>query len=361
MHLSQELAALRIDPKSQIEDQRRVVAARDAWQNAPSTRQLIEQLDRYGGHEATDNSENTFGLDRANELATSKIDRKSDQNGIKFVTSADRLNDYPELSALFSEHGRAAAFAQAWLRPMLDAMREAPLGHSAFRHMHYGENTVVQLFRSGRAELSLVLIASDEPLYLRAQQNLIFTDSERHEVVIAGSALIRLVERSGPNAGPAHFAYQEMDARSGAIIHRSGPRQSLLVDRVEGCLLRLRLSRTPDRPEPARKYRLSDGMLIHQSAGRRRDSQQEFAMAVLGAMQYRPACPAIAAIATGNSPIHLRWEALRQGLALDTGSGFAALCSVANNPKDPLFAYARKLRAALAAKHAELEELLCPA
>jgi hypothetical protein len=54
----------------------------------------------------------------------------------------------------------------------------------------------------------------------------------------------------------------------------------------------------------------------------------------------------------------LRWEALRQCLALDTRAGLALLAGLADNPADPLAAPARALQRQLAASDPALAALV---
>ena len=60
-----------------------------------------------------------------------------------------------------------------------------------------------------------------------------------------------------------------------------------------------------------------------------------------------------------------RWQALRECLALDSATGFAALLEVAGQADDPLCVPARNLADSLAAQHPALaqmrEDLLCRA
>jgi hypothetical protein len=79
-------------------------------------------------------------------------------------------------------------------------------------------------------------------------------------------------------------------------------------------------------------------------------------------MKRREAAPAMARIAREKGPDSLRWEALREALALDTAQGFAALCAIARSPLDPLAGPAGALRAQLIEAHPRLrafEEARC--
>ena len=66
------------------------------------------------------------------------------------------------------------------------------------------------------------------------------------------------------------------------------------------------------------------------------------------------AAPTMAAMAREAGPDGLRWQALREALALDTAEGFRALCHVARASDDPLAMPAGALRAQLVEAHPEL-------
>ena len=67
--------------------------------------------------------------------------------------------------------------------------------------------------------------------------------------------------------------------------------------------------------------------------------------------------PVLASIAQEDCAADLRWQALREGLGLDTAGGFAALARVAGQADDPLAAPAAALEAQLLASYPALEEL----
>lgn len=87
-------------------------------------------------------------------------------------------------------------------------------------------------------------------------------------------------------------------------------------------------------------------------------------LALLGRMERTDAAPEMAALAREKGRDALRWQALRESLALDTAEGFAALVDVSRDQNDPLCATADALRAQLVAQYPQLLELerkLCPA
>jgi hypothetical protein len=86
-------------------------------------------------------------------------------------------------------------------------------------------------------------------------------------------------------------------------------------------------------------------------------------LAVLGRMGRADAAPALAEMARDGCE-HVRWQAVRECLALDTAEGFRTLAAIARDPADSLAAQAGTLRAQLLEAHPQLailEERPCPA
>jgi hypothetical protein len=135
--------------------------------------------------------------------------------------------------------------------------------------------------------------------------------------------------------------------------------EALQVLAVERPLVALRLQRSPRDPEPSCEYDLATGALLRQAAGDARTSRHEIALALLGRMGRTEAAPVMAAIAREPGDAALRWQALRECLALDTAVGFVALCRIACNPDDPLAEPAEHLRRQLLETHPELR-LIAP-
>ena len=85
-------------------------------------------------------------------------------------------------------------------------------------------------------------------------------------------------------------------------------------------------------------------------------------MALVGRMGRTDAAPAMAKIALSGANGALRWQAVREAIALDTAQGFCALCEIADRPGDELAGPAKNLRDTLAAQWPQLAELArCPA
>jgi hypothetical protein len=119
------------------------------------------------------------------------------------------------------------------------------------------------------------------------------------------------------------------------------------------------------RRQPAAEPRIrpASGALLRQAAGDIRTSRQEMMLALLGRMRRADAAPVMAAIAREPGDRSLRWQALRECLALDTTEGFAALGAIAEAGDDPLSRQAAALRAQLVETHPvlhTLEQQICP-
>ncbi len=85
-------------------------------------------------------------------------------------------------------------------------------------------------------------------------------------------------------------------------------------------------------------------------------------LALLGRMGRGDAAPLIARMAREDGSAALRWQALRECLALDSQEGYVALAAIAAAAGDPLAGPAANLRAQLEESWPQLRELAaCPA
>jgi hypothetical protein len=103
--------------------------------------------------------------------------------------------------------------------------------------------------------------------------------------------------------------------------------------------------------------------LVHRASGDRHESRDEMMMALLGRMRRKDAASVLAALTRSGSD-HLRWQALRECLALDSAAGFAALGRIATDPTDDLAPEVGALRARLVKAPPQLarwEPAPCPA
>ena len=256
------------------------------------------------------------------------------------------LGRCPALEGALSDPALADGPVEAFLDHMLPVLAAHPLGQMPFRHGNDGGVGTLLLAREGRALLSLV--AREPGRHERCAVS--FGDGERGEIVLAGKARGRLVRRD------ATLAFEPCALERGTHVALDLTRNALLVDEIEARLVTLRLVRIAEEPGPTREYDLANGQLLHQSAGDPGESRQELMLALLGRMGRTDAAPVMAEMTRGGSD-HLRWQALRECIALDTAAGFAALCDIADDPADSLRAPAMALRDQLCAAHPALAEL----
>jgi len=263
---------------------------------------------------------------------------------------------------LLSRMMTAGAGAANLLAPVIRAMRDAPLGQLRLPHFAGPVTQSLTLAIRGRSALSIAVLDADAWRHAGGDKTgrVAFQGGELDLVVMAGSGLGRIIVRRGgvPGAEP-------VELRAGHALSLDCARQALVFDRLDGAsLVLLRLFRKPESPGTVEEIAISSGEVMHRAAGRQSQSRMEMAMALLGRMGRADAAPVMAEVAREGEPA-LRWQALRECLALDAFAGFAALLDVAGDPVDALAPPARKLADELAARHRALAALregrLCPA
>jgi hypothetical protein len=268
------------------------------------------------------------------------------------------LSECPALSALFDDDGAAAtALAGRFVAVAARGLADWPLAHLPPRHFHDDLLSTLVLGREGNVTLSLVAM-DGAALAARPQPTSAgFWPGEAWEAVLAGSGEALLVDARDADERQARLVSRSLALAPGRVICRDAARQALIPRAVSGTLVSLRLQRRRPEAGVAREYDLATGRLVHQAAGNPRDSRIELMIAMLARMKRREAAPLMADIACGEGSAPLRWQALRECLALDTAAGFAALCRVAGNAADPLAVPAGALRAQLIEAHPRLAEI----
>lgn len=282
---------------------------------------------------------------------------------LEIFAAGAQLADCPGLAALFTPGTGAARLLTAdFSAANCAALAAEPLGHVPLRHFTDGITSTVLIARAVNVTLSLVAI-DGEGLGRRPESaTASFGPNHTWEYVLGGSAAIELVEcqPTGPRA--ASLTRREFEVGPGSIMHRDGQREARLLRRIDGALVSLRLQRRRSNAEVTREYDLASGTLLHQAAGNPRDSRVELMLAMLGRMGRKDAAPLMAQIAQDEGSTALRWQALRECLALDTQAGFAALVAIAANADDTLSGPAGALRAQLIESYPQLQEAAsCPA
>ena len=234
----------------------------------------------------------------------------------------------------------------------LRVLAEHPFGHVPHRHFSDGYLSTMMLVRCGPAMLMLV---ARQPA-VADPRSVVLSHGERHDVVLAGTGRLRLYRRTSGDPQHIELTSEDRDLAPGSWFSVKQETEAAAILRSDTMLVTLRLSREGDPVLPMREYRLPDGQFTKQAAGVMRESRHELMMRLLGAMECADAVPLLAEMALDGSDA-LRWQALRECLALDSGAGFSALCRIANDPGDPLYSAAVQLRAQLVQHHPVLATL----
>ncbi len=301
-------------------------------------------------------AQDRLGLALANWRSSCALDELELQLG-GFSEGAD-LNALPALAILFAADGNAAQRLIARLvRHSAAALAEHQLAHLPLRHGLDDLAATLILARSGTAALSLQALDAAGLARRPPQSSAVFQPVQSIARVIKGMGSARLVRRTTKRC-----AVTPLDLCKGMVLRFDGSRETLLIDRIEGPLLLLKLQRQVPGSKAAAEYDLESGALVRQASGSARESRLELATALLGRMGRSDAVPALAAMAREPGSAQLRWHALRECLALDSRTGFAALLGIAASPTDSLAIPAQQLRDRLIASHPQFAKAIpCPA
>ena len=256
----------------------------------------------------------------------------------------------PALVALFEHTGAARDLLRPLIGRLTALHRAYPLAQLAFRHRSQAGAHVLQIAARGHATLSLVLQDQDA-----GAEHIIatFADADQREVVLTGKANACLFEIVAEERDRVILNSVRTELQSGARMKCTGPRQSRLIKPSHDSLLTLRLARTAGRPRPTRRIDVRSGRIVHRASGNAADSRAELAMLLLGRMGRDDALPVLAT-RTRTGDAQLRWQALRQCLALDAATGLPLLERIAKDHADPLCQAARALLAQLQRERSSL-------
>lgn len=277
--------------------------------------------------------------------------------------SGEALPKLPLLAALFTPGSPAARnFLDGLTGTLLAELRTHPFGQVPLRH--FCDGTLASLLIASVGPVGLVVQAIDGSGLRRRGPFLTasFTPGETWEHVLAGTGEGELLRITGQRPGGG-IVLQRSPAilQPGTVNCREGSRESLLHLSIPTTLVLLKLQRRVETGAVAREYRLSDGEQVHQASASLRESRLELAAALLGRMGRSDAAPLLAAMAEERGGASLRWQSLRECIALDSGTGFATLCRIAARADDPLASPAGALRAQLLETYPQLKEVaLCP-
>lgn len=325
MLIRPELTALRADDTPQRRIQQRLVAQSAAWRQSAAGAQLEAEL-----------------------LA---------------LASGAALDELPALAALFTPGEPDAADLVGGVADwLLGELAAAPLGQVPLRHQCDRALATLVLARCHGASLALQAIDGAGLALKPAAQSVTFAANEHWERVLAGSAMVDQVRITARRPGGVELERVSLRLAEGMIVHRQGREAAQIFIRVPGIVVLLKLQRFDGSAAPSCEYALEDGRLLHQAAGSPRDSRLELTAALLGRMGRADAAPLLAAMAEEEGSAHLRWQALRECLGLDSAVGFAALTGLAQRSDDPLAVPAGALRAQLLETYPQLAGVAgCPA
>lgn len=320
MHVAPELWALRGDPAPQRRAQARIEAAFEEWRESFGYANLEAELGHYGG--------------------------------------GAPLDDLPYLSALFSAGDSSAAdFVAALLSRHIQVLAAHPLAQVALRHYSDPVLSSLVIARSGVATLALQAIDGSGLAAAAKAEAVSFAPVETVEHILSGTARAeRLIIRID-GSDRVELDREVHAIAAGEVLHRSGTREAQILRQVPTSLVSLKLQRRVGRGQPARQFLLATGALVHQAAGTPRESRLELTAALLGRMERSDAAPLLAGMAEEEAATSLRWQALRECLALDTVTGFAVLGRIASRSGDALAQPAGALRTQLLQSYPELAAL----
>ena len=325
MQLRPELQALRSNDAPQRLLQAQLIAALDGWRARAPVARALDELAPFG--------------------------------------SGAPLASLPALAALFRPGDPAAAQLSGGLVSLLTANLTAqPLGLVPLRHHCDATISTLAIASHGAATLALQAVDGAGIARRKPALSVGFAPGETFEHVLAGCAEADLLCRSGERPGGTELRSSPCRLEPGMVMQRDSADEALVLRKVNGILVSLKLQRRAAAGAVTREYRLGDGALVHQAAACARESRLELTAALLGRMGRRDAAPLLAAMAEEEAGQSLRWQSLKECLGLDTAAGFAALCRIAANAGDQLTAPAGALRAQLLETYPELAGFsACPA
>jgi len=267
--------------------------------------------------------------------------------------AGEALAALPALARLMPGTDAARALVEGFAAPLQAALRAEPLALLPLGHSAAPGIARLRLASHGRAGLTLVAYAARG---YALPVSALFEDGAAHEIIVAGAgrALVHRLEEG------RRLSSREVALAPGMRLTRHGLEDARQIIAVTQPLLVLQVTREPAHPAPSREIALADGRLIKTISGCKATSQQLMALGVLGALRHAPAVAAMAEVARDPSaPRDLRWEALRQCLALDAPRGLKVLAALADDEGNTLHAPAAALQRQLRATRPDLAAL-CP-
>ncbi|MEP0191437.1 MAG: hypothetical protein ABJP70_12530 [Erythrobacter sp.] len=274
---------------------------------------------------------------------------------LKGYSSGADLKDCNALFQTMNEVSAARILIDTWQKSFASALEDEPLAEMPFRNRVQGSIATIQLLSQDKATLSLCAIPRGETL--SGQDTVVFSGRETRELIVDGSATGTL-HRLSDASDTAKLTNSDAVWQAGDAI-QSSPTSGRSILHVEQSLLILQVSRAPNCPQAAREFSVRDGRHSRSASGDEWVSRKFMALGVLGALRRNSATNEMAHVALDASlDRDLRWEAVRQLLALDAGSGMRLLGELRTKNHDPLGEPAANLAAQLVANHPQLAQFL---
>lgn len=267
--------------------------------------------------------------------------------GLQPFDAGAALGDVPALACLFEKAGATAALTQSLIGALTPALAAEPLAQLPLGHSASPAIARIRLATYGRSSLTL---AAHAPRAQTMPATALFEDGVSHEIVIAGDGRALVHRFVGER-----LTSREVALAPGTWLSRCGAEDARQIIAAAQPLLVLQLTREAARALPSREIALANGKTVKTISGCKVTSQRMMALAVLGALRHQAGIPAIACLARDQASARdLRWEALRQCLALDSRTGLTVLAALAGDKDDTLATPAAALQRQLQAARPDL-------
>jgi hypothetical protein len=257
-----------------------------------------------------------IGEDLARWLDDAGADARSIANQRDFMAGWDALIA-PVLARLADEASIAALLADdAWLgeaigwvatRLIADPFLDPPL-----RMVGGGQQRGVLIGEGPAASLSAIVKFNDGGGG-RGAGTIVATGARTMiRFVRAGGLNVRLWRIDGEHCRPG--AVRRVD--DGECLMIDGTREAWTIEEAQGAIVSLRATMTAERAPLVREYDRQTGRLVRRSAADPDISRAQMMLALLRLMERRDAAPLFAQFIEGDDA-YLRWQAMREWLALD--------------------------------------------
>jgi hypothetical protein len=312
-------------------------------------------------------------LDTARRIWLARPDTVAVRRALERYAHGAVLSQCSVLRDLMVDRPTGLGLVETLITPVSNALKLDPMSEAPFRFRVSRGFARLELLRHEGASLNLAVY---EPLERKNEAassfsaspfstsnvstSVIFSDREVHELVLAGKGSGFIYRHTGEGA----LSSEARLWSAGDTIRCTDHGQTREILQVERALLLLELAREPQRPAPVREVALDTGETLRTASGDKSASEAMMALSVLGTLGDDSALEVMECMALKREEApDLRWEAVRQALALDARRGLDLLGRLAAGGPDPLAQPALSLRARLLQEQPELRSLVqtCPA